>query len=127
MNLENPINSKDTPERNALTQQFDQIINDLINADPSKQKAVGRTLNMVSHTFMQLFSSIEKFQKTKKKDQDNYIASLPILGKELSKETPEAPIGIFLFQMWLALIMDNDPILLIKYAEKLEIISGWAK
>ncbi len=79
---------------------------------------------MANSVIFQNFGDIAGFQALRKTEQMAYLNKLKDLEEKLQQDDPMSGIGVGLFKMWLATVMENDEELMIAFENELAALSS---
>ena len=116
--------NKEDPDRREFREEFNEAIQALNTADKITRMAVGHSINMANSVLFQNFGDIEGFQNTPKPEQMAYLNKLKALEEKLLNEDPASGLGVGLFKMWLATVMENDKELMNLFSKELADLSS---
>lgn len=107
------------PERRKMREGFEKATHALHGADFMMQLAVGRTLNLANHQFLQRFGSVEAFQLRSRSEKLAYLQSLNQDETKMSTPDVHTSLAFGLFKIWVGALIANDAPLVAQFAEEL--------
>ena len=116
--------NKENPGRRVFREEFNESIQALTKADKVTRMAVGHSINMANSALCKTFGNIVGFQEIPKTEQLAYVNKLKDLEEALLEKDPLSGLGVGLFKMWLATVVENDEELMTLFANELAILSS---
>lgn len=114
---------KESVERKAMREEFEEHIRTLRHADDVTQMAVGYGINMANSMFIKRYGSINAFCSQTMNEKTKYIQTLNNFEEKMYKQDPLVALGSSLFKKWIAALIVEDRDLMSKFMTELDYFS----
>ena len=115
---------REHPERRALRERFEGVVNRLRTEDLLVRAAVGHALNLANSFFIQRFMTVAAFEALPSDDKKAYIEALTGVEKKfLENGDHPSALGFALFGDWIAVVAEGDEPLARQFREGLAEVS----
>lgn len=114
---------KESAERKAMREEFEEHIRALRHADDATQMAVGYGINISNSMFIKRYGSIKAFCQQPIDEKIKYIQSINDFEEKMCSQDPLIVLGSSLFKKWIATLIEEDKDLMSQFRRELDYFS----